>query len=716
MDRFPQSGLSPQKQKQETIDAMVESVVVLAAQRPLLLVFEDLHWVDPSTLEVINATIERTRESPVLILMTSRPEFASPWVGHAQVTAHSLNRLSRRHSRTLVSELSREYGLPDQMINDIVDKTDGVPLFLEEVTKNVLHSDRNERSVGRAFAFDQLEIPSTLRDSLTARLDELSGAKKVAQIGAVIGRQFKQELMRDLCDMPPEELRQALHALVGSGLVWEREEQGSATYTFKHALIQDAAYESLLKSDRRLYHRRAAEAMQQHFPEMAQAEPEVLARHFGAGEVADRAAELWLQAGQKAWQRSNATEAIAHLNAGLDAARRIGDPQRRDALELRLQSALGVVYFAAVSYAAPQAQAAFMRAYDLCERIPEVELKAPVLYGIGAFQTMKGDMRAGHTAFEKLLEAARAAEKPRLLLYTHSTLTWSNFNRGHYNAAIEHARETRALYEAGPYPGPRLSAADPKVIAECFRAVSLWSLGFPDQARTAAEALVRHARELNESYSLAYTLNFASLLVPDLRGEYATVLERADEGSKLARDLGYPFLEAFGALWKAWAIGECGDTREALALFDDALDKCRALGVQYHYGQLLARRARLLLANGEAQAAQASALEALAAILRSGERCIEPDAYLAQGDVFRAEGRAMEGHAEAAYAKAIESAREQSSRSWELRAATSLASLWREQGQQDKARAMLEPVLGWFTEGRETPDLRRAAALLAELG
>ena len=334
LDRFAPLNMSPQKQKQETMEAMVQSVVVLARSKPVLLIIEDLHWVDPSTLEVVNATIEATRESRVLLLMTSRPEFASPWVGHAHVTAHSLNRLSRRHSVALVSDLSKDYGLPDQMIGDIVAKTDGVPLFLEEVTKNVLHSDRQDKQAGRDAVAARLEIPATLRDSLTARLDELSGAKKIAQIGAVIGRQFRHDLVRDLCDMPADELTEALAALVASGLVWQREEQGNNTYTFKHALIQDAAYESLLKSDRKLFHRRAAEGMLLHFPEMSDSEPEVLARHYSAGDVPEKAAQLWLRAGQKAWQRSTATEAIAHLNSCLLYT----SPSPRDGLLSRMPS------------------------------------------------------------------------------------------------------------------------------------------------------------------------------------------------------------------------------------------------------------------------------------------------------------------------------------------------------------------------------------------
>ncbi|MGH8673755.1 MAG: hypothetical protein ACREVG_05550, partial [Burkholderiales bacterium] len=368
-----------------------------------------------------------------------------------------------------------------------------------------------------------------------------------------------------------------------------------------------------------------------------------------------------------------------------------------------------------VSYAAPQARAAFERAAVLCERVPEVGLKVPVLYGVGAFQTMKGDIRAGHDAFEKLLAEANASGQPRLRLYSHSVLAWSNFNRACYSESLVHAKGVSSLYAAGAMSGPRLSAADPKIISECFRAASLWSLGHLDQAREASEGVLDHARALGEPYSLAYTLNFAALLVPELCGEHERVLERAEEGIRLAHELGYPFMEVFGTLWRDWVVGQTGDPDAALRSMDEALARCEALGVRYHLSQLLSRRARLLVRAGRVGEAQVAIAEALAQVEASGERSVEADVYLAEGDVLYAAGGEQRSLAEAAYERAIEIAREQQAKSWELRAATVLADLWAQAGKRSKAEALLAPVFEWFTEGQETQDYKRATALLATL-
>jgi tetratricopeptide (TPR) repeat protein len=431
--------------------------------------------------------------------------------------------------------------------------------------------------------------------------------------------------------------------------------------------------------------------------------------------VADQAVQYWLKAGQRAWQRSAAKEAIAHLSSGLELIDRIADPATRDALELRLQAALGVVYFATVSYAAPQAQAAFLRAYELTERVKQPELLAQVLYGIGAFQTMKGNVRAGHEAFEKLMSVATQSAQPRLLLYAQAALAWSNYNRADYAAAIEHANRVLALYESVPQAGPRLSAADPKVISECFRALALWSLGFPDQADRVSDALLAHARALGDPYSLAYALNFAALLIPDLRGEYQRADERAEEGIGLARELGYPFMELSGTLWRVWPASHLFGPAELVDVKDQGLEKCRALGIFYHYPQLLARRARLLIRLGRVEEAQGSAAQALALIEASGEGAIEADAQLAAGQSWQAAGPAHGDHAQSCYLKALDVARRQQAKGWELRAAIALARLWQLQGKREQPRGLLAPIYRWFTEGHDTADLREAAGLLREL-
>jgi len=719
LDRYPPLQASPQKQKRDIIEALVAIITAASRKTAVLLVFEDLHWMDPTTMEVVDAIVAAIPEQPVLLVMTTRDTLAERWQAQAHLTRKRLFGLDPSHSLRLAVAVAVKYGLPDGVLARIVERTDGVPLFLEEVTRTLLERDwlRFDGSAGAAQAgHDAIEIPATLKDSLTARLDQLGPAKRCAQYGAVFGRQFRHDAVLALSGMTEEVFADHMAQLLAAGLVTHSgEAPGAAVYTFHHALIQDAAYETLLKSDRRALHARAGDVLSEHFPELADSEPELLARHYTAGEAYARAVPLWLKAGQRAWQRSAAQEAIAHLSAGLALVERLDDMASRDSLELRLQSALGVVYFAAVSYAAPQAHDAFERAAVLCERVPEVALKVPVLYGVGAFQTMKGDIRSGHEAFVRLMAEADASAQPRLRLYSNSVLTWSHYNCGQYGPSIAAADEAAALYAAGAMAGPRLSAADPKIISECFRASSLWSLGHVDQARAASEGVLAHARSLADPYSLAYTLNFAALQVPELCGEPELVLERSAEGIALARGLGYPFLEAFGMLWRAWVQGQGPEPAAAQAAMSEALQRYQALGVKYHFAQLLARHARLLLRTGQTGAAQLEVAQALAQLESSGEHSIEVDVYLAEGEVLAAAGGEQLPLAEAAYRLALDVAREQGARSWELRAATALARLWADAGNRQEARALLTPVLAGFAEGQTTADLRQAAALLAAL-
>lgn len=718
LDRYPPLNLSARKQKEATIKAVTEVVIALSTSKPVLIILEDAHWADPTTLEALAAVVYGIREARVLLVITHRPEFEPPWIGRNHVAVFSLNRLTRRQSVQLIKTMTEGRALPNEIVEQIVAKTDGVPLFVEEVTKNVFESDLLKNEADRYVPkgrLSGLEIPATLKDSLTARLDQLGATKKLAQIGAVFGRQFRCEMVEALSGLASGELARALRQLVRSGLVWQRGGSPDAIYTFRHTLVQEAAYESLLKRERQVLHRYAGEILSERFPETAESEPELLAHHYAAGNVDEKAAQYWLKAGEKAWQRSAVKEAIAHLTRGLKSVQMIADVASRENLELRLQSILGVVYFAAISYASPEAQAAFLRAYELCQRIRDPDLQVPVLYGIGAFQIMKGDIKAGHDVFEKLMAVAKASNEPRFLLYTHAMLAWSNYNRADYSSAIEHADEVLALYDPKARGTPRLSAADPKVIGECFRATALWSLGFPDQASETGELLLAHARALGDPYTLAYTLNFAAIWVPELRGEYQRVFDRAAEGIELARKLGYPFMEVQGTLEKAWAMSQSGDPFAALAVEEEALEQHRALGVRFHYPYVLARRARLLVRVGRVDTAQAIAAEALAHLEQSGERSLEVAVHQTKGEILQAARADRWAEAEACYSRAIEAAREQKAKSWELRAATSLARLWQDQGRRREARDILAPIYNWFTEGFDTHDLVAARQLLASL-
>ncbi len=716
--RYPPLLSSPQKQRREIVDALVSLVLHAASKAAVLVIVEDLHWMDPTSMEMMDALMVAIAQAPVLLVMTSRSDLAQRWRSHAHLVSQPLTGLSRGHSLHLAVAVAVQYGLPQHLLERIVERTDGVPLFLEEVTRTLVESSALRLGAGGVLppgALEAIEIPATLKDSLAARLDQLGPAKRCAQYGAVFGRQFRHDALAAISDLPEAVLSQQMEQLVAAGLVARNGAAAGRVYTFHHALIQDAAYETLLRSERRALHARAGDVLGELLPELADTEPEVLARHHTAGEDPDKAVPLWLKAGQRAWQRSAAQEAIAHLGAGLALVGKLDAGAKRDSLELRLQSALGVVYFAAVSYAAPQAHAAFDRAAVLCERVPEVALKVPVLYGMGAFQTMKGDIRSGHDAFVKLLAVAQAAAQPRLQLYSQSVLTWSHHNSGSYASAVAAADETAALYAAGAMAGPRLSAADPKIISECFRAAALWSLGHVDQARKASDGVLAHARALGDPYSLAYTLNYAAVLVPDRCGEFDLVQQRVEEGIALAHELGYPFLEAIGRTWHAWAQGQTGDPQTALQALNDAMARYENLGVRYHWPHLLARRARLQLRCAQTSAAQLEIAQAVAQLAASGEASLTADIYLAEGDVQRAAGGEQHTLAEAAYRLALDVAREQGAPSWALRAATELAQLWAQAGRPDEARELLGPALGSLTEGHSTTDYQRATRLLATL-
>lgn len=713
LTRYPAFRASAAKLKQETIEAFVQTVLDAARERPRLLLAEDLHWMDPSSLEVIDALVAALRRAPVLLVMTARHPMGSRWASMPHATSLTMVGLNRAHSLQLAGAVATAHGLTEKLLERIVERTDGVPLFVEELTRTLADSATRQRSAGG----ESLEIPSTLKDSLTARLDGLGAAKRVAQLGSVLGRQFRHVVLQALHGGDAAALDAQLEPLLATGLVSRNGAGAEASYTFHHALIQDAAYESLLKSERRALHARAGEALLALSPELADFEPELLARHFSAGELWDQAVPLWLKAGQRAWQRCAAQEAIAHLDAGLAHVNRVSDPAQRDSLELRLQSSLGVVYFAAVSYAAPQAQAALQRAAELCERVTEVGLKVPALYGLGAFQTMKGDARSGHGAFERLQQEAEAAGQPRLQLYAQAVLAWSHYNLGEHDRCIVAAERARRLYDSGAAAGPRLGAADPKIISECFRSVALWALGHVDQARAASDGVLAHARELADPYSLAYTLNFASLLVPDLCGEHELVVARATEGIQLAAELGYPFLEVFGTLWRAWNEAEAGGTAAvpaALATVDEAMARLDELGVRYQHGQLLARRARLLLRSGQEGAAQLAVAQALAQVEASGIRSVATDVALAEGEVMLAHGGEQRALARAAFQTAAEQARAQGARSWQLRATMAEARLLATDESPAAARQLLGPLLATFSEGRDSADLRQAAALMAQ--
>ena len=716
---------SPAKAKLDTIAAFVQVMLASARQRPVLMLAEDLHWMDPSSLDAMDALIAGLRDAPVLMVMTARSTLGARWAVQPPHTALGMVGLNRSHSLQLATSVAAAHGLNERIVARIVAHTDGVPLFLEELTRALAEGATLRKVAGAAGQavtghsadadLDAIAIPATLKDSLAARLDQLGNTRRVVQLGALLGRQFRQSVLLALHGGDEAGLVAQLDVAVAAGLLSRSGGEAEASYTFHHALIQDAAYESLLKSDRRLLHARTGEVLQAQSPELAETEPELLARHYGAGEAWDKAVPLWLKAGQRAWARGAAQEAIAHLESGIAVADKVSAPALRDLLELGLQSTLGVVYFAAVSYAAPQARAAFQRAEALCERIADPAMRVPVLYGVGAFQTMRGDVMAGHLAFERLWVQAQATDQARLQLFAQAVLAWSYCNVGEFERVLVAADEVRRLCAAGALVGPRLGAADPRVLSECFRAAALWALGRVEQARVASDGVLTLARTL-DSYSLAYALNFAALLVPAYSGDDDVVLARTGEGIALATALGYPQMVSAGRMFRLWVQGRSGAeaAQAALPELDATLADVEAMGVGYMRAQFLSWRARLLLRVGDVGAAQLAVAQALGKVEQSGNPLMAVEVLLVEAEVLLAHGGEQRALACAALQTACDMARGQRALSWQLRATLALAQVTAEDDGPAAACELLAPLLAEFSEGHDSADLREAAMLLAQ--
>ncbi|MEO0999468.1 MAG: AAA family ATPase [Pseudomonadota bacterium] len=700
LDGLPALNLSPALQKARTLEAIIRLTLRATEDAPLLFVFEDAHWVDPTTLDLLDLLIARLPERRAMLLMTFRPEFTPRWEEGPGLRHIALERLGPEASAALIAELAAD--MAPEVRAGLVARADGVPLFVEELTKTVLESEGGGTG----------DIPESLKDSLMARLDRLKSAKEVAQIASVIGREFTLPLLAAVTGRTEAQLRGQIEALAAADLV--HPSPGLGAWHFKHALLQDAAYDSILRRRRQALHRRIAERIVEAYPERAQTQPEFVAHHFTASGLPERAAPHWLAAGQRAWGRAAATEALAHLDAGLTASEAIEEAGARDVMELKLQSTRGVVHFAATGYASPQAKDAFERALDLCDAVGDIDLRIGVYYGIGAFETMKGDITAGHAAFRLLASTTAMAEAPRYDVYTQSMLAWSHYNRGDFAEAVTHARQVNALYEAGAWTtdGARLSAADPRVISECFHAAALWALGRPDAARAVSDGVLAYARELGDPYSLVYALTNSAIRVPELNGDLDAVLALTEEGIAMANELGYGFLGAFASFWRARALSARGETAAAVEMSGRAVAGCEKAGVRYHGSLFRAHHAALLFADGQPEAARAALPAAADGIHASGELAILPEFHLTRGRVLAALGEDPEPD----WQEALAEAHTREAAGWELRAALALAELWEGQGERDEGVRLIEPLIEATTEGAGTPDIDAARAFLGRAG
>ena len=735
----PPITLSPQKQKQKTQDVLVAWIVEEAERAAVSCAWEDLHWVDPSTLEVLALLLDQVPTTRLLALLTFRPDFTPPWRPHSHITQLTLNRLGRPQVEAMVEQVTGGKTLPGEVLQQIISKTDGVPLFVEELTKMVLESGLYV-GAQHAAPLRPLGIPATLQDALMARLDRLAPVKEIAQVGATLGREFSYEVLHAVSPVAEAALQRGLRQLVEAELLYQRGMPPQATYIFKHALVQDTAYQSLLKSTRQQYHQQIAQVLEERFPQVVDTQPELVAHHYTQAGLVEQAIPYWHKAGQRAIQRSANIEAISHLTKGLEILKTLPDTPERTQQELDLQIALGPALIVTKGYGATEVEKAYVRARELCQQVGETLQLFRVLAGLEVFYLTRAELQTARELAEQLTTLAQRTQDPSFLLRAHLALGRVLFYLGELSFSREHFEQGITLYELQQQRSYSLGSS----VVPClsYTAWVLWFLGYPDQALKRSHEALALAQELSHPHSLALALTCASAL-HHLRREGQAAQELAEAAIALSTDQGFAQWLAYGTMLRGWALANQRQGEEGIAQIRQGLAFLRTTGVENWRPYYLALLAEAYGKEGQAGEGLALLVEALAGVHKTGERVHEPELYRLKGQLTlqsrqvedksrtslgQVEGKSevanpqpltpnpqAEAEAEACFLKAIEIARRQQAKSLELRAVMSLSRLWQQQGKKEEAWQMLADIYGWFTEGFDTADLQEATALLDEL-
>ncbi len=695
--RYGRQELSPQAKRARTLEALTHQLLRLATSRPVLLLIEDAHWADPTTLELLEAWLDAIATARVLLVLTSRPDNQPALAAHPHVTRLSLNRLGRAGVEAIVARLGGDR-LPPATVDAIIARTDGVPLYVEELTKAVLETG-------------EAAIPASLHDSLMARLDRTPEVKEIAQTAACIGRAFDHALLAAVADRPPAELAAALDKLGTAELVFRRGAPPDAHYTFKHALVRDAAYESLLKSRRQAIHRRILEAL-----EGIGAAAELLALHAEAAGLGERALGYWQLAGGQAIARSAIAEAISHLTNGLGLIGMLEDTTERRKSELGLLSALAPALMAGKGYAAPEVAPTLARARELCIQDGDDAALFPVLWQTWLVRMTRAEHAPAEELARECLALAEAGTDDALSIESEAAVGLSTFYRGRLADGERFMERSEARYDPARHGqlSRRFGGIDPAAAVMGYRAWTLWLRGHPERGARVAARMVTLAEELGQPYTLARGL-YWSALFHHLRRDWVTTLEQAETTTRIADEHGFAMVSALGPILSASARIEQGGDEQPMAALLAGIDRYARTGARMQQPHLLAMLARAHLKLGQPTEGLAVLVEATTLAEQTGERYLLADLHRQRAECLLAGPRPDATAAAEALEQALAIAREQDARSLELRAARDLARLWAEQGERQRAFDLLAPIHGWFTEGFVTPDLIEAAALLEEL-
>jgi len=701
-----------------TLAALLAQFSGLASRRPVFVIFDDVHWADPTSLELLSIALEQVQRLPVLLLITARPEFTPPWPGHAHVTTVSLTRLNRNDGAAIIDRITAGKTLPKEVMNQILARTDGVPLFVEELTKSVLETglleERDDHYV-LSHPLPSMAIPSTLHASLMARLDRLAPVREVAQIGAVVGREFSYELLSTVAGLSKEALEDALAQLVRSELVFCRGQPPQAVYTFKHALVRDAAYSGLLRSRRAALHATIADAFEQRFPEMVDAQPETLAHHLTEAGLFEKAEIYWLRAGKIAAMRSANLEAIAHLQQGIEASGHLPDGSRKDRLELDFQFTLGTCLIATQGPASNTSMATFARARELCERLGGPPEQLQVMFWLTTASVIRGELPLAQETIAALLDLADArGDRPALLNAMRGQAMIRLF-MGHLTGAHEAIGRAVDAFDASNEAdrlAARAAGQDAGVADLALLSWALWLLGQADTAMTRIGGAIQRADTINHPHSQAYACYYASILHA-LRGELEAAQRYAERCIALSEEHGFRQWRGLAHAIRGICVTSLDPSSSALEEIRLALDEYRGAGYQLGITALYVLLCPAFLSSHNWEAALELIEEGLATAGRNSERIFEAELYRLKARALLVRGAPdAKAEAQSLLDQALNTARSQHAKALELRAASDTAQLWIDQGRREDALGLLASVYASFSEGFDTPDLKQAKALL----
>jgi class 3 adenylate cyclase/predicted ATPase len=721
--RYPTLDLVPEQRRQRTLEALSAQLARLARQKPVLMIVEDAHWVDPTSLEVLDRAVNRISSLRVLLIITFRPEFTAPWVGHSHVTSLTLSRLGKREAADIVAHLVGNKELPADAVAEIVERTDGIPLFVEEMTKAVLEAESgaaSRQTIARVPPLT-LIVPASLYASLMARLDRLGTAKDVAQIGAAIGREFSHMLLALVARWPEAELRLALDRLIQAGLLFRQGMSPNASYLFKHALVQDIAYGTLLRDQRRALHTRIAETLEGQFAETAESQPEILARHYTEAGLLEKGAGLWGKAGQQSLARSALVEAAAQLTRALEQIESLPITTSLRRQQMEFQVALITPLIHVKGHAAVETKAALEKARLLIDQAESVGEPAQdqlllfsVLYGfwVANYVAFNGAVICDHAAQFLALAEKQGTKFP--LMFGHRLMGASLLFTGEIPEGQAHLEEAIALYEPAEH---RLLAMrfgqDAEVAILSDRSWARWLHGYPEAALRDADDALSKAREMGQAATLMYALSRAPTF-SILRGDHAEAAAQAEELLTLANEKGSAIWKARSLVYEGGALALSGSARNAIQMISTGIAASRSTGATFLLPFYLLCLARAHAELRQFEEASRCIGEAMTVAATTNEKWCEAEIYRAAGEITLISPRSDAAKAQANFERALAISRYQKARSWELRTATSMASLWRDQRKWQQAYDLLAPIYSSFTEGFGTPDLKQAKALLDE--